>query len=67
MRIPDNYDAWCEYDRRQQIKLDKLPTCAWCGSKIQTEEAYAINDKLVCRDCIDNCKVYLDEDGEVYA
>ena len=62
MRVSDNYDAWADHDRRQQKKLDRLPTCAWCGHRIQTEEAYMISDKLVCAECIDDCKIYLEED-----
>ncbi len=62
MRIPDNYDAWSAHDTRQQKKLDKCPTCSWCGYKIQTEEAYVINDKMVCTDCIDDCRIQVEED-----
>lgn len=62
MRIPDNYDIWLASQERQERRFEKLPECAWCGNKIQTVEAYRIDDKLVCTDCIDDCKVYLEED-----
>ena len=61
MRIPDNYDAWCEYDRRQQKKLDRLPKCAWCGEPIY-EKGYRIDDDLVCPECIEDTIEYVEED-----
>ncbi len=51
------------YDREQQEWLDSLPKCAHCKEPIQDEKYYMMNEKTICRECID---VYLDEHFLVY-
>lgn len=42
-----------QYDEEQEY-LRRLPRCACCHYRIETEECYLINDDLVCPDCLDD-------------
>ena len=49
------------YDAEKQARLERLPRCSECDEYIQSETCYRINDELICEDCIDNYKVYVDD------
>lgn len=58
----DPYDDFERWDREQTEALDRRPVCSRCGDHIQDEEAYEIEGKLYCIECVEDMKVYLDYD-----
>lgn len=51
-------EMWLNY---QSAEEENCPDCEMCGEKIYDVEAWDIpNFGLVCKDCIDNMKVYLE-------
>lgn len=50
----DNYSLWETHDAEKEKRLDKLPECTYCGSKIQDEFLYCINDEVICNDCLND-------------
>lgn len=54
-----------DYDRylsEQEADLDKLPRCSECGQPITDEEAYLINDEIICEHCMEHeHKVFVDD------
>lgn len=46
-----DFENW---DAEQQSNLDRLPECSYCGSKIQDEFLYCINDEIICEDCLND-------------
>jgi formylmethanofuran dehydrogenase subunit E len=54
MYIPDNYDAFCQYDAEQQAALKRLPVCSECGERIQDEYCYEVNDEFICEQCMED-------------
>jgi hypothetical protein len=53
MHCPDNYDAFCQHEAKQERWLAKLPECSECGEPIQTEFCYEIDGDLYCENCMD--------------
>lgn len=49
------------YDAEQQALMDKLPRCSECDACIQSDTCYRINDEIICEDCIEHYKVYVDD------
>ena len=43
---------FARYDAEQQAELDKLPECACCGYEIQQEDAFCLDGKWICDDCL---------------
>lgn len=52
MNVPDNYDAFCRHEARQEAELQKLPVCCFCDEPIQSEDCYLIYGDFVCPDCL---------------
>ena len=52
MPCPDNYDAFCEHEARQESMLDELPICCDCKEPIQEDHLFDINGELFCFDCM---------------
>lgn len=50
------------HDRRMAERLERRPVCCRCGDHIQSEEAYEIEGRLYCPECIDDMKVFVEED-----
>ena len=42
------------YYAEQEEWLDKRPECTYCGSRIQDEFLYCINDEIICEDCLND-------------
>ena len=62
MYCPDNYDAFCEHEARQEKALAKLPECSECGHPIQDDTCFNINDELICNECMnENHRVFTDD------
>ena len=40
------------HDARLERELKKLPKCAECGERIQTDECYEINETIICPKCL---------------
>lgn len=53
-RIPDNYDLWEYHDAEQAKQGKKIPECSECGTKVQDDYFYEINDEVICSDCLDS-------------
>lgn len=49
-------DLWRE--KAYKRWLETRPICDYCGSPIEGENAYSIDGKMICEDCIED---YLDE------
>lgn len=62
MNVPDNLDAFNQYDREQERQLDRLPKCSDCGQAVQSEHFYLINDEVICPDCLNrNYRKWVDD------
>lgn len=42
------------YDAEKEKAKEKLPRCSECGTKVQDEYFYEINDEVICSGCLDN-------------
>lgn len=40
------------YDSEQEKQLSRLPKCSECRERIQDDEYYEIDRKLICPDCL---------------
>ena len=60
--IQDNYDLFKEHEREQERRLRRRPVCHECGERITEEYGFQFSGKWFCPDCIDQHKVYIDED-----
>ena len=49
------------YLAEQDRWLLSRPTCSECEEPIQDCECYRINGKLICEDCIDNFRVFVED------
>lgn len=54
MYVPDNYDAYEQYEAQQEAGLARLPKCDCCGEPIYDDELYDINGELYCEECMNN-------------
>ena len=50
--IPDNYDAFCQHDARQQDELERLPVCCECDERIQDEYCFEFEGEYICKKCL---------------
>jgi formylmethanofuran dehydrogenase subunit E len=58
----DAYDLWAAHDAEQEAELLKLPECDYCGSKIQDDHFFLINDESICEGCLnDNFRKAVDD------
>lgn len=57
MTITDNpyYDADCYFDEQEKLYANR-PRCSHCGEHIRDEYAYNIDGKIICRECLEDCK-----------
>lgn len=55
-----NYDI-DRYLDEQDEWLRSRPKCSECEEPIQDMECYRFNDKLICENCIDNFKVFVED------
>lgn len=46
------------YDAARAREDEKRPTCEECGEPIYDDFAYKVDGRLICRDCIEDMKVY---------
>lgn len=46
----DPHADFLNWDSDNQDYIEKLPECSYCGSKIQDEFLYCINDEIICED-----------------
>ena len=56
----DPLDDFTRYDIEQYNRLQRLPKCIDCKEPIQGEIAYEFNRGLMCEDCIELRKVFID-------
>lgn len=54
--MPDNYDRFEQYDRRQQYRLSLRPVCVICGEHIQSEYCFQLEGGLICESCIEDSR-----------
>lgn len=52
----DNLDRFNIYDESMENKLDSLPTCDWCGEKVQ-DYYFEIGSEIVCETCLEKVRV----------
>lgn len=58
----DNPEAdFASYDAEQQAQMNRLPRCGECDECIQSETCYRIDGELICEECIEKHKVYVDD------
>ena len=50
----DPHADFLNWDSDNQDYIEKLPECDYCGSKIQDEFLYCINDEIICEDCLND-------------
>lgn len=53
-RTDDPIADFNNYDAQQSKQEEKLPECSECGTKVQDEYFYEINDEVICSECLDN-------------
>ena len=52
MYCPDNYDQFLAHEARKEKLLELLPQCEECGTTIQDDFYYEINDTIKCERCM---------------
>jgi formylmethanofuran dehydrogenase subunit E len=62
MRIPDNYDLWEAHDIEMERRRMRRPECSLCGEHIQQEDAVCIHGEYICDECLENNRIYIEED-----
>ena len=62
--VPDNYDAYEAYEREITRQERHLPICCMCEEHIWQEDAVYIDGKWYCDQCLDDNRVYIDEEDE---
>lgn len=50
--IPDNYDAFDEYEASQEAELKRLPVCCECDYPIQDEYCFEFEGEYICPKCL---------------
>lgn len=50
--IPDNYDAFEEYEASQEAELKRLPVCCECDYPIQDEYCFEFEGEYICEKCL---------------
>lgn len=58
---PEPVDDFLRQDREQAEADKKRPHCDECGEPIWDYFAYDIGGRLLCEECINNARVYLDD------
>lgn len=53
-RTDDPIADFNNYDAQQSKQEENLPECSECGTKVQDEYFYEINDEVICSGCLDN-------------
>lgn len=51
--MEDNYSLFRRKEAQEERWLEKLPVCGYCGDHVQDGYYFAINDEVVCQDCLD--------------
>ena len=51
MYIQDNYSRFAKKEAEEQEWLESLPTCEYCGEKIQDEFAFYVCEEWYCEKC----------------
>lgn len=50
-------------ERKMAARLERRPVCKFCHEHIQDETAYNIpNIGIVCKECLDECEFYIEEE-----
>ena len=59
-RIMADFDIYMadERDRDFERWLERRPVCVCCGEHIQDDECYKVDGDLICKDCMDDMRVY---------
>lgn len=63
--VPDRPD-FEEMDRRQSQWLERRPVCICCGEHIQDDSAVQIRGDYYCDRCLDDMRVYIDDEEGYY-
>lgn len=61
MRIPDNYDMWERHEDEQEQRISRLPHCDHCHEPIQDEYYFEIDGEIICEECLNDYKKYVEE------
>lgn len=48
----DNYDLFLSHDAKQEEDLKRFPRCAECKQRITDEYVFAIDDGVICEQCL---------------
>lgn len=62
--MPDRND-FEERDLAQERWLQHRPICVCCGEHIQEESAVQIRGEFYCDNCLDDMRVYIDDELSV--
>lgn len=56
--VPDNYDAFRDYDARMEREerewRAKAPKCEKCKRPIMADDCWVIGNEVYCEECIDS-------------
>lgn len=61
MKIPDYNDLHDRYEVERERELEKLPECCECGEPITTATCFEINGELICPDCIEHHRKWVED------
>ena len=60
--LPVNVDLFFANAAGKEAWLRKRPVCICCGEHIQEEMAHQINGEYWCDKCLDDTRVYIEEE-----
>lgn len=63
-RVPDNYDLFEMHEAKIYNEQRHRPKCSVCEEPIMEDYAYRIKGLLICPDCLDEFKEWIDDDYE---
>ena len=59
--VIDNFGLYDAYERQQEREARHRPKCDGCREPIWDDTAYRIDDLLLCEDCVERCKVHVED------
>lgn len=60
-RTDDPIRDFLKHDADREKQAEKLPICADCGEPVREDHYYLINDEVICPDCLETYRKWVDD------